>query len=65
MMQNKKKKKKYTLKIKKITKHIVQRLRCKKDAITKHIVQRLSCGKDESLTFAKNNYNKRYKELKQ
>jgi hypothetical protein len=37
-MQTKKKKKKYTLKIKKITIHIVQKLCCKKDAITKNIV---------------------------
>ncbi len=47
---NQEKKEKTHIEIKKITKHIVERLCCKKDAITKHIVQRLSCKGDESLT---------------
>jgi hypothetical protein len=64
-LQIKKLKKKYTLKIKKTTKHTIQKICCKEDVITKHTVQRLSCKKDESFTCTKNNYNKRSKELKQ
>jgi hypothetical protein len=33
---------KYTLQIKKITKHIVQRICCREDVITKHPIQILS-----------------------
>jgi hypothetical protein len=44
-------------KIKKTTKHTLQRICCREDAIRKYIVQRLSCRKNESSTCAKNNYN--------
>ncbi len=64
-LQIKKSKIKYTPKIKKTTKHTIQKICCKEDSIRKHVVQRLSCKEDESSTCTKNNYNERSKELKQ